>query len=121
MPCIHGLDEINCPICRLIKSTMSENQIKLKKYDLKSENSFIKHYFNKKEKFLNDLIPNKGYPNINRINIIPKPNLMNNLPNFKNKMFIERLKEIDISKSDLFGISKKIPLESPEWKFKDKD
>jgi hypothetical protein len=46
---------------------------------------------------------------------------VNEIPNFENKMFKDRLKEIDIAKSDLFGISKKIPLESPEWKFEEED
>ena len=121
MPCIHGLDEINCPTCRTLKSLIPENQIKLNKRNLKPESQFNKLYSIKKDKFLNDLIPNKAQSNSSLINIIPKPNFVNEIPNFENKMFRDRLKEIDISKSDLFGISKKIPLETPEWKFEEED
>ena len=121
MPCIHGLDEMSCPTCRTMNSQIPENQIKLNKRNLKPESQFNKFYLNKKDKFLNDLIPNKVQSTSTFINIIPKPNLVNEIPNFENKMFKDRLKEIDISKSDLLGISKKIPLESPEWKFEEED
>ena len=36
MTCIHGLDEINCPTCRILKSTVPLKEIKLK------EPSFLK-------------------------------------------------------------------------------
>lgn len=121
MPCIHGLDEINCPTCSTMKSLIPENHIKLNNRNLKPKSHFNKLYFNKKDKLFNELIPNKAKLTSNLINIIPKPNLVNEIPNFENKMFKDRLKEIEISKSDLFGISKKIPLESPEWKFEEED
>ena len=121
MPCIHGLDEISCPTCRTMNSLIPENRIKLNNRNLKPESQFNKLYFYKKDKLFNDLIPHKAHLTSNFINIIPKPNLVNEIPNFENKMFRDRLKEIDIAKSDLLGISKKIPLESPEWKFEEED
>jgi len=121
MPCIHGLDEISCPTCRTMNSQIPENQMKLNKRNLKPESQFNKLYLNKKDKFLNDLIPNKAQSISNIINIISKPILVNEIPNFENKMFKDRLNDIDISKSDLFGISKKISLETPEWRFEEED
>ena len=121
MPCIHGLDENNCPTCRTMNSLIPENRINLNQHNLKPQSQFNKLYLNKNDKFLNDLIPNKAQSTSNIINIIPKPTLVNEIPNFENKMFKDRLKEIDISKSDLFGISKKISLETPEWKFEEED
>jgi len=47
--------------------------------------------------------------------------LVNEIPNFENKLFLKRAEELDISKDDNFGIDKKIPLESPEWQFEEED
>jgi len=121
MTCLHGFDNVSCPICRLAKSTVPNDLRKLNYYNLKPESSFIKQNATNKEQFLNDLIPKKAHTNINCLSLIPKPLLMNEIPNFENKMLKQRLEEIDIAKSDLFGISKKIPLESPELKFKEKE
>jgi len=52
---------------------------------------------------------------------IQKPPLINEIPYFQNKLFLERIKELKISNEDTFGISKKIKLESPEWKFEEED
>ena len=53
------------------------------------------------------------------INPVLKPGTLNELPSFENRMFQDRMKEIDLDKSDIFGISKKIPLENPEWNFEE--
>ena len=79
MTCIHGLDEINCPTCRILKSAIPLRGIKLSKL---------------------------AFPKIN---------------DFRNELFLERSKDLDITKEDNYGITKKIPLESPEWKFEEED
>lgn len=119
MTCIHGLDEINCPTCRILKSTAPNNLIntsRLYNDELKPLNLHYKQYITEKDDFSKDLIPNKVNIKFNSINPFPKPKLLNEIPNFKNKMLSDRLKEIEVSKSDVFGISKKVTLESPEFK-----
>jgi len=120
MPCIHGLDEINCPTCRIVNFSLPIVQGKIKDLrdnPLKPKNTAIAKNSSAKEKFLKDLIINKLPDNPKFISTISNPILLNTLPDFQNKMFLERLKEIDIIKSDTLGITKKISLERPEWKF----
>ena len=117
MPCIHGLDEIFCPTCRTIKFTVPKINFSFKDYNLKLENPFFKQFSLEKEDFLNELNSNNATAHLNPSNIVQKPNLLNELPNFENKMFFDRLREIDITQSDIFGISKKISLTNPELKF----
>ncbi len=124
MPCIHGLDEINCPTCRMTKSTIPESVLKIKELynnELRPYNPHFNKYNNEKDDLLKDLNPKKDhlYPNLSHT--LPKPNLLNEIPNFKNNKFLERLKEIDITNSDVFGISKKISLEGPELKVEKED
>jgi len=82
-------------------------------------------FFNK-----NDRLENKiaGEITAKRLDIIhppvspiSKPFLINEIPSFENKILFDRFQELDISKEDNFGISKKIPLESPEWKFEEEE
>ncbi len=118
MPCIHGLDEINCPLCRITQASLPkiplyadsmQNDLLNPKHPLFRQNS------NKKQESIDNL-------NLKRSPLIPKaiskPNMITDLPNFENKMFLERLNEINIAKSDKFGISKRIPLGSSELKLK---
>ena len=124
MPCIHGLDEVNCPACRVLKATIPENLLyknELYNNELKPFNLHYKQYINEKDDFSKDLIPHKRNFEVISINPSPKPKLLNEIPNFKNKMLSDRLKEIDVSKSDVFGISKKVSLESPEFQLKNKE
>ncbi|MFX1312900.1 MAG: hypothetical protein ACFFHD_09835 [Promethearchaeota archaeon] len=119
MTCIHGLDEINCPTCRILKSTIPKNLLSIKNPPfLHIENPFFKKNAKLNVKISRDINPKRsnGF-------IIPlqKPPLINQIPNFQNKLFLERTKEIDISKVDIFGISKRIQLESPEWQFEKED
>jgi hypothetical protein len=81
----------------------------------------LEHLFSENKNLQNELI-SKNDVNLNPrlINLIPKPNVINEIPSFKNQLFLERLREIDISKSDVFGISKKIGLLSSELKVKKK-
>jgi curved DNA-binding protein CbpA len=120
MPCIHGLDEINCPTCRILKSAAPLNGIKLKKLRFPTFNDSISKKNLNLEKKLIDEVSLK-----NRItrspNLISKPTFINDVPNFRNELFLERSKELDISKEDNYGITKKIPLENPEWKFDEEE
>ncbi|MDX1799180.1 MAG: hypothetical protein R3255_11065 [Candidatus Lokiarchaeia archaeon] len=74
---------------------------------------------NHEKELIDELTPLKR--NVQPPNIITKPNFINEIPNFKNKLFLERSKELDISKEDNYGITKKIPLERPEWKFEEEE
>jgi len=122
MTCIHGLDESNCPTCRIIKSALPEEQKKLDSRNinyLKPEHPVLRQSYKKKDEFEKDLMLTREPMSPKFINPIMKPNMLNELPSFENRMFQERMSEIDLDKSDIFGISKRIPLESPEWKFKE--
>ena len=125
MPCIHGLDEINCSICKITNNTTPKITITSK--DIRTnplnpkDHSFESNLENK-DIFENKLVQKNKFLKLNLINPIPKSPLLEDFPNFKNKMFLERLKEIDLNSPDKYRISKKIPIESPEWKFeKDND
>jgi hypothetical protein len=122
MPCIHGLDEINCPTCRASRSTLPRNSInKIQLQHLKIESPFFKNDNRLNQKISKDLT-SKGFDLHHRVpKTIPKPVFINEIPDFQNKMFSDRLKELDLSREDNFGISKKIPLESPEWQLEEED
>ena len=122
MTCIHGLDDINCPTCRILRSTLPINKLHAKKEQfLKIENPFFRKNSNLNEDLINELTNKRKSLVPRSLNLIPKPNLINEIPNFENKMFLERLGELDLSKGDILGIPKKIPLEDPEWKFEEED
>lgn len=119
MTCIHGLDEMNCPICRISRSTLPKNYYLETNDNLftKIKNPLFRKNYHEDQETLENLFPKKVNLNSNPINLISSPNLINQNPNFKNKLFSARLNELDLSKFDKFGISKKIPLENSEWKF----
>jgi hypothetical protein len=120
MTCIHGLDEINCPTCRVLRSSMPLNGISSKKSIFPTFKTLLsRKKINHEKEIIDELTPLKR--NINPPNIITKPSFINEIPNFKNKLFLERSKELDISKDDNYGITKKIPLESPEWKSEEEE
>ena len=122
MPCVHGLDENNCPTCRIIKSTLPINSLKsIKSPALKIESPFFRRDNRLNEKISNELTAKKLNITHLSLNLISKPPFINEAPNFENKIFLERAKELDISKDDNFGISKKIQLESPEWQFEEEE
>jgi len=119
MTCIHGLDENNCPICRVLKSTAPKDFLNINKSPFSHiENPFFKKNSKLKDEISKEIIPKKinGFTSP-----IQKPPLINEIPYFQNKLFLERIKELKISNEDTFGISKKIKLESPEWKFEEED
>jgi hypothetical protein len=116
MTCIHGLDELTCPNCRVLKSTLPLNRISPK--DLNFPNITKNAYERNREldkELISDITPNKTIPH--PPNLLSKPNFINKTPNFRNELFLKRSKDLDISKEDNQGITKKIPLENPEWKF----
>jgi len=119
MMCIHGLDENVCPTCRILKSTAPKDLLSIKRPSFSHiENPFFKKNAKLSDEISKEIIPNKlkGFsPSLQ------KPPLINQIPSFKNKLFLERTKELNISNDDTFGISKKIQLESPEWKFEEED
>lgn len=120
MTCIHGLDEINCPTCRILKSAVPLRGIKLSKLAFpKINDSLSRKNMNLEKKLIDDITFKKGIPH--PPNLISKPSFINEIPNFRNELFLERSKDLDIAKEDNYGITKKIPLESPEWKFEEED
>jgi hypothetical protein len=107
MPCVHGLDEVNF---KNIKSPA-----------LKIESPFFRRDNRLNEKISKELTAKKLNITHPSLNLISKPPFINDTPHFENKIFLERVKELDISKDDNYGISKKIPLESPEWQFEEEE
>ena len=121
MPCIHGFDENNCPSCRILKSTLPQFRIKNVQQNLKPESPLLKQTQLEREQFIDDIMPKNSNLGANMINQAPRPKLISDLPNFENNALIERLNEIDVTKSDVFGISKKVKLESPEFIIEDRE
>jgi hypothetical protein len=119
MLCIHGLDNNNCPICRISKSTIpntpiARNPIKIE--NLRPENPFFKNYIEKKKQSEEYLTKNNTLLKPNLINPLPVPNLITKIPTFENKDFMKKLDTLDLKGLDPHGISKKIKLESPTVK-----
>ncbi|MFX1595508.1 MAG: hypothetical protein ACFFBK_05545 [Promethearchaeota archaeon] len=118
MTCIHGLDEINCPTCRILKSTIPLNQLQPKSSNfLKINHPLFEKDENLDQKLRNE-INNKKH-SLQSPNFITKPAFINEIPDFNSLLFLERFKDLSLYKEDKFGITKKIPLESPEWKFEE--
>ncbi|MBY9020273.1 MAG: hypothetical protein KGD67_04385 [Candidatus Lokiarchaeota archaeon] len=119
MSCIHGLDNNNCPICRISKSTIpnttiAKNVVKIE--NLRPENQFFKNHLENKKESEKNLTKTNTLLNPNLINPLPVPNLINKLPTFENKDFVKKLDDLNLSGLDPHGISKKINLESPKVK-----
>ncbi|MFW9785416.1 MAG: hypothetical protein ACFFFB_24255 [Candidatus Heimdallarchaeota archaeon] len=122
MACIHGLDENSCPTCRISKSTLPNDiKSKLKEQNLKIESPFFNNENRLNQKISRDLTTKSFKLNHSLPIAIPKPVFINEIPYFENKLFLNRLKELDLKREDNFGISKKIPLESPEWQFEEEE
>lgn len=124
MVCKHGLDEINCPICRISTSTRPLNDLNLEMLNnnpLKTENPFFKKHITNKQKLERNMFHLQNALKPNFIHKIPEITMVNQIPDFGNKIFNEQLENIDISKSDKFGISKKISLIKPELDLESED
>jgi hypothetical protein len=121
LPCIHGIDEINCPICRISRVSTpksSISQIKSNQDNFLIKSPFLNEFLSKKED-LEEVINKKVnlfQPNL--INPLPTPNLINQIPPFENKTLLNQLNTHDIEKLDGFGISKKISVKKGELEFK---
>ena len=122
MPCIHGLDNNNCPICRMAKSTIPltpihDNTAKIE--NLRPENPFYKKYLSNKNRLVEDLTKNNNVLHPNLINPLPTPSLINTIPNFESKEFNQKLDELNINRLDKHGVSKRVKLEDPNLKLDD--
>ncbi|MHA1689517.1 MAG: hypothetical protein ACTSYC_08355 [Promethearchaeota archaeon] len=116
MPCIHGFEE-DCPICRIIIHSFPQQGKKLLDKNLELNFPLIIRTPKNKNSFKN-LIP----PHIQNLKPLPfnaldNLNPLQRVPQFRNKMFEERLSEIDLSKSDIHGMLNKITLLKPEIHF----
>jgi len=75
MTCLHGFDEINCPTCRMVKSSLPTNQDKIdlqNNNDLKPLNPLMEEINRKKESIVNNLTPNNTRFKFDSINPIPE-------------------------------------------------
>ncbi|MBD3210974.1 MAG: hypothetical protein GF311_00050 [Candidatus Lokiarchaeota archaeon] len=118
MPCIHGLDEINCPICRMTSHTLPKKFIESKNprnNPLKPETLNFKTSVQKKNTLKYKLPKNKEpFEGFKLINSIPNSPFSKKIPEFKNKMFEKRMREIDIGNPDTFGVSEKSKFPNPD-------
>ncbi|MBY9002403.1 MAG: hypothetical protein KGD73_00375 [Candidatus Lokiarchaeota archaeon] len=117
MTCMHGLDDNNCPTCRMARSTFPINPINkknVKKNDLNSFNHFFNNKLSGNIAFEDDVSISKSNIKPNLINDFPKPYLINSIPSFENKLFLERINSLSIEKPNDLKISKKTSLENPE-------
>ncbi|MHA1643015.1 MAG: hypothetical protein ACTSVX_09810 [Promethearchaeota archaeon] len=113
MTCIHGLDEIFCPICRIHRSILPLNLIgrfRLNISALRPEKEFLQKILNRREDFKKKAFHNSFKVNESFSPLIHelKVPILNN--KFENIMFHKRLKEIDVNNLDEHGISRKIKL-----------
>jgi len=103
----------------MVKSVVPKDLLSIKSPPFSHiENPFFKKNAKLNNEISKDIIPKKlnGFSTSLQI-----PPLINQIPDFQNRLFLERTKDLAISKDDTFGISKKIQLESPEWKFEEED
>ncbi|MHA1256470.1 MAG: hypothetical protein ACTSPS_12805 [Promethearchaeota archaeon] len=122
MPCIHGLDNNNCPICRMTKSTVPRNHIlndETNIENIRPENPFFKKHLSNKNQTEEYLTKSNKLLHPHLINPLPTPNLINTIPNFESKEFVKKLDELDIKRLDTHGISNKVKLEKPNLKLDD--
>jgi len=116
MSCIHGLDNNNCPICRISRATIPNTLIAKKSVkieNLRPENPFFQNHIENKKQSEEYLTKKNTLLSPNLINPLPVPNLINRIPNFENKDFMKKLDALNLKGLDTHGISKKIKLESP--------
>lgn len=119
MPCMHGLDNNNCPICRMTKSTVPRNPINkdaAKNVNIRPENPFFKKYISEKNQTKDFLTKSNEFLKPHIINPTPSPNILNPIPNFESNELMKKLDELDIERWDSYGVSKKVKLEKPDLK-----
>lgn len=122
MSCIHGLEEGNCPDCRILKSTMPFKGLNPQETRLINiTNPLFQKNRNLDDRVKKDLLRRRLDLTPNLLNRVPHPTLINDIPKFENRMFLNRINELDVTKEDAFGISKKVPLEKSGWRFEEED
>ena len=117
MTCIHGLDENNCPICRIANSTIPINCLKKRENRLLNLENPLFRRVNINQKLLKEISPAPIKSPLESSNLISKPNLINDIPNINDSFFKKRLNEVDITKSDKFGVKKRVKVKSPDFEF----
>lgn len=116
MTCLHGLNENNCPMCRISTSTKPNTVINtdsLKKNVLKAENPYYSDHIRKQEDFDAFIDNSENMMKPNLIGMIPVPNLINKMPTFENQIFSEKRVGLNLEHIDKLGITKKVELGSP--------
>ena len=119
---MHGLDNNNCPICRMTKSTTPRTPIlsnTANREILKPENPFFKKHLSNKNQTEDYLTKTNKTLQPNLINPLPTPNLINTIPSFESKELIKKLDDLDIKSLDTYGITYKVKLEKPDLKIDD--
>jgi hypothetical protein len=121
LTCIHGIDENNCPICRISSISVPKNLIsknKVNQEDFLIKSPFIDDYSSNKEVYEKEISKKVNPLQPNLINPLPKPNLINQIPPFENKTLLDQLNKHDLANVDIYGITKKIPVKKGELEFK---
>jgi hypothetical protein len=116
MYCIHGLDENNCPICRISKHLNPPIKIMKDREKLQSfkiEHPLYKERMNKTNGFMEDLII-KDVPNPRIINSPPVILPMNHVPGDVNALFKEKIEKLTVSDPNMASIKEK--MSDPELK-----
>lgn len=119
---MHGLDNNNCPICRMTRSTVPRTPIHdntTKSEDLRPGNPFFRKHLSNKKQTEDYLTKTNKSLQPNLINPLPTPNLINTIPSFESKELMKRLDELDIKSLDIYGIANKVKLEKPDLKLDD--
>ena len=99
MTCIHGLDENNCPTCRLIRTMLPLDPIskpERNKYDFRTKNSLFEENNSLKTNFNRDL-KKKELSKHPLLQQIPELTKFGELPNNINYLFNERLRMLQFS------------------------
>lgn len=123
MPCKHGLNEVNCPICR-IENSITPNEISMLQKatkDLRPNNPHLDEHLDKKKEFEKRVYSSPNYKRISITDLRPTNQFINGLPDFRTKAFKERLENSQLGKMDKFGISKKVEITSPEFQYGKKE
>ncbi len=124
MVCIHGLNEENCPICRISKYTYPskykhiQNLKKIENSLRESLVQYLRTNFKQNHNLKENLPSNNSFSDIKIANSFSKSPLINNLPEFNNTMFVKRMEEIKINNPNKYHLSKKMSLEKPDWQLK---
>ena len=101
MTCIHGLDENNCPTCRISKSTTPVNpinRIEPSQNSIRTSNPFFEKNQAVKNILSEDLEKNGNLPRPKLLQQLPKPMTFGEIPNFANNLFEDRIGNLKLNK-----------------------